>query len=70
MAWLVHDILINFFMSMWKLLTLLVIFFGKMADFINFKAVQDDVDDDAIVKVDECESARTVKDNEFRDNEW
>ena len=40
-----------------------------MADFINFKAVQDDVDDDAIVKVDECEPARTVKDNEFRDNE-
>ena len=40
-------------MLMWKFWTLLVIFFGKMVDFINFEAVQDDVDD-AIMEVDEC----------------
>ena len=44
---------------------LLVIFFGKIADFINFDA--DDVDDGGI---DKCgPAAQTVSDNEFIDDE-
>ena len=45
---------------------LLVIFFGKIADFINFDA--DDVDDGGI---DKCgPAAQTVSDNEFIDDEF
>ena len=44
-------------------------FFCEMADFINFKGVQDDVDDNAIMEVDKCEPAETVSDNEFIDDE-
>ena len=48
--------------------TLLIRFFCKMADFIDFETVQDDVDD-AIMEVDECEPARAVSNNEFTDDE-
>ena len=44
---------------------LLVIFFGKIADFINFDA--DDVDDGGINKCGPA--AQTVSDNEFIDDE-
>ena len=47
-----------------KFWTLLVIFFGRMTDFINFEA-----DDDDVV-IDDCEpEAQTVSDNEFIDDE-
>ena len=66
MVWLVvHGILIDFYTSMWKFFTLLVRFFGKMADFINFE--EDYVHCDVI---DDCEEARqTVSDNNFVDDE-
>ena len=44
MVWLVvHGILIDFYVSVWKFCTLLVRCLGKMADFMNFET--DDVDD-------------------------
>ena len=50
---------------MWKFFTLLVRFFGKMADFINPE--KDYVHCDVI---DDCEKARqTVSNNEFFDDE-
>ena len=63
MAWLVvHSILINFYMSMWKFWTLLVRIFGKMDDFINFE--EHDVDDANDGFIDDCEP-QTVSHNEF-----
>ena len=48
-----------------KFWTLLVIFFGRMTDFINYEA-----DDDDVV-IDDCEpEAQTVSDNEFIDDEF
>ena len=50
MEWLVvHGILIDFYTSMWKFWTLLVIFFGKMADFNNFEV--DDVEVTSLTNV-------------------
>ena len=68
MVWLVvHDILINFYMSMWKFWTLLVRFFSRIADFINFEA---DDNNDGDVAIDDCDpEAETVSDNEFIDDE-
>ena len=67
MVWVVvHGILINFYVLMWKFCTLLVIFFGRIADFINFEAD----DDDRYVIIDDCDpEAQTVGDNEFIDDE-
>lgn len=64
MVWLVvRGILIDFYTSMWIFCTLLIRFFGKMADFIDFEGD----DDDFIV---ECEP-QTVSndDNNFLDDE-
>ena len=54
-------------MSMWKFWTLLVRFFSRIADFINFEA---DDDNDGDVVIDDCDpEAETVSDNEFIDDE-
>ena len=66
MVWLVvHGILIDFYTSMWKFWTLLVRFFSRMTDFINFKA-EDDGEVDVVVD-DWNPEAQTVSDNEFID---
>ena len=57
--------LIDLYTLTWKIWALLVRFFGKMNDFINFEAVQDGIDD-AIMKV---ELPETVSDNGFIDDE-
>ena len=53
---------------MLKFWTLLVRFFGKMADCINEETVQNDVHH-ASTEVDKCEPAQTLRDNEFIDDE-
>ena len=52
---------------MGKFWTLLVRFFGKMSDFINYETVQDDVHH-AITEIEKCEPAQTISDNEFIDD--
>ena len=66
MVWLVvHGILIDFYSSMWKFWTLLVRFFSRMTDFINFKA-EDNGEVDVVVD-DWNPEAQTLSDNEFID---
>ena len=53
MVWLVvHGVLIDFYTTVWKFWTLLVRLFGRMAEFINLEADDDDKGDAAI---DECD---------------
>ena len=52
--------LIDFYTPMWKFWTLLVRFFGRMADFINFQG--DDDEGDVIIDESDPET-HTVSDN-------
>ena len=68
MIWLiVPAILIDFYTSMWKVWPLLIIYFGRIADFINFEA---DENNDGDVVIDKCDpGAQTVSDNKFINDE-